>query len=139
MRQGSQRLVSFSIALFLLLLLAAGPARPGTVEDGLAAFDHLDFDSALRLLQPLAHAGDPIAQTKLGLMYAYGWGVPQDYVAAAKWFTPAAHEGVAEAQYELGKLWVEGWGVPQNDAEMVKWHSLAAGQGFVHAMNAMGE
>jgi mono/diheme cytochrome c family protein len=82
------------MAIALLSLACAGESTAGTLEDGLAAFENYDFDSAARLLEPLAGVGDPVAETKMGMMSAYGWGMAQDYPAAAKWFTPAAWQAV---------------------------------------------
>ena len=57
----------------------------------------------MRLLRPLADQGDATAQYDLGLMYAKGQGVPQDYAEAVKWFRKAADQGDASAQYNLGR------------------------------------
>ena len=42
-----------------------------------------------------------MAQFNLGLMYAYGEGVPQDFVEAVKWFRRAADQRLPDAQYNL--------------------------------------
>ena len=41
----------------------------------------------------LAAQGDAKARSNLGLMYAKGDGVPQDYAKAIEWFTEAAAQG----------------------------------------------
>ena len=64
-----------------------------------------DYDTALRLLGPLANQGDVIAQNNLGFMYFNGQGVPQNHDEAAKWFWLAANRGVASAQALLGLGW----------------------------------
>jgi TPR repeat protein len=40
-----------------------------------------------------AEQGNAKAQTNLGVMYANGQGVPQDYVLAHMWFNLAAAQG----------------------------------------------
>ena len=45
-----------------------------------------------------AEQGDASAQTNLGVMYAAGLGVPQDYVSAHMWFNLAAATGDEEAR-----------------------------------------
>ena len=45
-----------------------------------------------------AAQGHANAQNDLGLMYATGQGVPQDYVRAYMWFSLAAAKGFSEAQ-----------------------------------------
>ena len=80
-----------------------------------------------------AEAGDAEAQFNLGVMYAFGRGVTQDYAQAVSWFRKAADQGYAEAQYNLGFRYAIGQGVPQDDAEAVRWYRLAADQGFALA------
>ena len=43
------------------------------------------YTRALRVWQPLAEQGNPIAQFNLGTLYRDGLGVPQDGVEAMKW------------------------------------------------------
>jgi len=77
------------------------------------------------------------AQLYLGMMYALGQGVPQDYSEALKWFSLAAEQGDAQAQYVLGSMYFEGRGVPQVYSEAFKWFSLAAKQGDAAAQNSL--
>jgi len=107
-------------------------------EDGLAAYQHGDYATALRLLRPVAEKGNPQAQAYLGFMYIEGRGVPQDDAEAAKWLRLAAEQGYAEAQSNLGVIYIEGRGVPQDDAEAVKWLRLAAEQGYAEAQSNLG-
>jgi TPR repeat protein len=44
-----------------------------------------------------ADQGDANGQYILGIMYADGKGVPQNYAEAMKWYRLAADQGVAEA------------------------------------------
>jgi hypothetical protein len=78
------------------------------------------------------------AQTDLGLMYANGDGVPQDYAEAIRWYRPAAYGGGAEAQSSLGSMYANGRGLPQDDAEAVRWYKLAAYQGLASAQANLG-
>ena len=52
----------------------------------------------------LAEQGDAAAQCLLGVVYAQGLGVPQDYKEAAKWYRLAAEQGHAAAQRNRGLL-----------------------------------
>ncbi len=45
---------------------------------------------------------DPYAQNHLGVRYANGEGVPQDYEQAVKWYTKSAVQVNANAQIDLG-------------------------------------
>jgi len=59
-------------------------------EDGVAATLKGDYATAMRLWRPLADQGVASAQYNLGVMYANGQGVPQDYAAAVSWYRKAA-------------------------------------------------
>ena len=45
------------------------------------------------------------AQTRLGVMYDKGLGVPQDYKAALKWYRLAAEQRQVHAQFNLGLMY----------------------------------
>ena len=73
-------------------------------------------------------------QHLLGLIYARGEGVQQDFVKAAKWFREAAVQGHAEAQYQLSQMYRNGLGIRRDDAKADKWLLEAANQGNVEAV-----
>lgn len=106
--------------LFLAVALAPVVAVSGPLEEGRGAFERGDYAAALRLLGPLAERGDAEAQSRLGVMYAAGRGVPQDYVAAVKWYRLAAEQGNAKAQHNLGVMYDKGRGVRRDLAEALK-------------------
>lgn len=124
-------------AMFALMF---GPltAAAQDFDVGLAAYEAGDHASALREWTPLAEQGDAWAQHSLGVMYAKGPGMPQDYAEAAKWFRLAAAQGDAGAQTNLGVMYANGQGVPQDHAVAVKWSRLAAEQGEVYAHYNLG-
>ena len=68
---------------------------------------------------------DPDAQSKLGAMYANGWGVPQDYAQAVVWYRQAGERGNAAAQSNLGLMYEHGQGVPQDYVSAHMWLNLA--------------
>jgi TPR repeat protein len=63
-----------------------GGAVAGPLEDAKVAYDHRDYDTALRLWRPLADQGNAEAQKSLGNMYYQGQGVAQNYPEALKWY-----------------------------------------------------
>jgi len=74
-----------------------GTASPSTAaltpNDGLRANDHGQGgkNSALTALQYAAEQGQPVAQWKLGRMYAEGDGVPRDDLRAFNYFSQIAN------------------------------------------------
>ena len=73
-------------------------------------------------------------QYNLGVMYANGQGVPQDYAEAARWYRKAADLGFAAAQAQLGNMYCVGQGVPQDYAECARWFRKAADQAQTQAV-----
>jgi len=63
-----------------------------------------DYQAALTVLEPMAQAGDPIAQNIMGAAYADGRGVDADPEKAREWYEKAAASGLAKAYYNLGNL-----------------------------------
>ena len=83
----------------------------------------------------LANAGNPIAETILGLKFLDGQGVPVDLVQAGKWLGRAADHGNAVAQYRLGTMYERGQGTAADPAKAAKWYQAAANQGNRKAMH----
>jgi TPR repeat protein/uncharacterized membrane protein YhaH (DUF805 family) len=86
------------------------------------------LDTELASVQQRAEEGDAAAQFKLGDMYRYGSGVPQDFAQALAWYRKAAEQGHAFAQNNLGMAYGTGQSVPQDDAQAVSWYRKAADQ-----------
>jgi len=102
--------------------------RPNESEAGYAAYQKADYQTALRLLRPLADQGDPRAETTLGVMYDEGHGVPQDDAEALKWYRRAAERGYAQAQFNLGVMYARGEADDghEDNVSAHMWFNLAA-------------
>ena len=90
---------------FLVAIISLGvgsAAVAGPFEDAFDAYNRGDFETALRLWQPLADQGNASAQYNLGLMYDKGEGVAENDAEAVKWYRKAADQGRATAQSNLG-------------------------------------
>ncbi|HWF61731.1 MAG TPA: tetratricopeptide repeat protein [Nitrospira sp.] len=108
-----------------LVLTSASIAAAISGEEPYEALQRGDFKLAAGLFYPLAERGDARAQYNLGLLYASGLGVTQDYHAALKWHRMAAKQGHAGAQNELAQMYTKGQGVPQDYVRAHMWYSIA--------------
>src|SRR4029078_12164690 len=70
--------------------------------------------------------GIATAQFNLGMMYAKGQGVPQDYQAALKWYRRGAGQGNASAQNNLRVMCERGRGARQDFILAHMWSNTAA-------------
>jgi TPR repeat protein len=88
--------------------------------------------------RPLRQAvvnGDPKAQYAIGLRYAQGQGVAQNWTEAARWFDLAASAGLAPAQFCLAVMYERGQGVAKDLSRARAWYARAAEQANVKAMH----
>lgn len=118
--------------------VATGAKTPQKV----APIDKAEPPSNPRLLPPWLEqrvkSGDPIAQYRLGVLYALGEGVTQNYRRAAQLFKTSAEHGVAEAQYNIAVMYSEGLGIARNPKEATLWYRRAAAQGNPSAAFNLG-
>jgi hypothetical protein len=88
-----KRTLKRAIAASFWVLSFAEPVASGPLEDADAALKRRDYQTAVRLIRPLAEQGNANAQYNLGVLYDNGLGVPQDKVRAYMWFTLSASQG----------------------------------------------
>ena len=122
------------LAFFMISSSAIASDEAGK---GFDAFMRGDYETALRVLRPLAEQGDGGAELALGYVYEKGKGI-QDYAEAFKWYRRAAERGVPVAAVALGTLYAEGNGTPQNYQEAKFWFEKAAADGVPSGQRSMG-
>lgn len=130
----------------LAFLLGAGSSVAQAPADSLAesraAFARRDYQRSFQLLLPLARAGNPEAQVRLGHMYYHGQGVREDDAEAFIWFQRAALVGYAEGQYQLANMYAFGFGVPRDETDpdraAARWYFEAARQEHPEAQYSLG-
>ena len=127
----------FNIMAWMTFVAASSTAFAG-FDEGIEAYTHGDFETALSTFRPLAEDGVSGAQYNLGLMYAYGQGVPQNYDEAIKWYRQAAENRYRMAMHNMGDFYAAGKGVQQNYTEAAKWFRAAAENGFVNSQHNLG-
>ena len=130
------------IMLSCCLALVVGTIGCQNVEanyqEGVAALEAGDYETALKRFRSAAEEGHAGAQAALGELYNRGKGTQRDAEEAAKWYRLAAEQGHVDAQVTLGWMYNVGTGVPENFTEAIKWFRLAADQGHPGAQNNLG-
>jgi TPR repeat protein len=128
------------LVLIVGLALTVTGASAGPVQDGEAAYEKGDYETALKLWRPLAENGDADAQRSLGFMYDTGHGVPRDKDQATQWYLRSAEQGNARAQYRLGLTYVYGRKPTRDDVAVgLSWFEKAAYLGDVTSQRKLGE
>ncbi|TWB06670.1 localization factor PodJL [Bradyrhizobium stylosanthis] len=86
-------------------------------------------------LRTAAMKGDATAAYEIGVRFAEGKGVANNYDEAAKWYDRAAQAGVVPATFRLGTLYEKGLGV-KKDADIARrYYTQAAERGNAKAMH----
>jgi TPR repeat protein len=124
--------------LFCLFFLFSTSIYAASYEEGKQAYLNKDYESALKILKPLAEEGNSQAQITLGLMYDYGHGVEKDQAESIKWYRMAAEQGVPLVQHDIGVKYFQGQGVEQNYLEAAKWWELSANAGIADSQFNLG-
>ncbi len=106
-------------------------------QAGLNAYRNGDYAAALKEWRPLAQEGNTDAQAHLGVLYAKGQGVPQEYQSAKRWLSRAARKGSPSAQYNLGVLYINAQGL-RGGQKAAGWFRKAAVQGHAGAQFNLG-
>ncbi len=134
---------SWSRTLLLsAMLVLVVPARAEALQEAIAAANRKDYPTAVRLLEPLAQAGNAQAQVRLGQLYYHGHGVRESDQQALQWFERAARQGLAEAQFQLGNMYAFGLAAVPADTNpnrlAAQWYFEAARQGHAESQYSLG-
>ena len=92
------------------------------------------YDEALAALHPLARSGNADAEELIGVHYALGLGVEQDYQRAFEWYLRSSLKGHPGAQSGIAWYYEVGLGMPAPDlVRAYVWYTLSAMGGDVDA------
>lgn len=98
------------------------------------------FAEAKDLLWPAARSGNAEAEELIGVMYALGLGVDQDYTRAFEWYLRSAMKGHPGAQSGVGWYYEVGLGMPGPDlVRAYMWYVLSAIGGDPDAADSQEE
>lgn len=92
-------------------------------------YEDRDYCNALNWFIESANKGKNESQKKLGDMYFYGEGVPQNYQMALEWYERSAAQENVEALTRIGDLWYEREDGKRDYAIALKYYLQAASKG----------
>jgi len=97
------------------------------VEKGRDLMEAGQFVEAREALWVAARSGNADAEELIGVMYASGLGVEQDYIRAFDWYLRSAMKGHPGAQSGVGWYYEVGLGMPAPDlTRAYMWYVLSA-------------
>jgi TPR repeat protein len=124
--------------LLVVSVWLCSTAAVAGLKEGYEALSKKDYVTAANEYRPLAERGDAEAQYRIGRMYEFGNGYPQDKALGIAWIRKAAAQGHADAEQELGVIYATGDGVKQDNVQAVAWFRKAAEQGDATAQYNLG-
>lgn len=107
-----------------LIIILSYPALAG-YDEAQKAYDSGDYLTAFKEFLPLAEQGDVEAQFKLGYMYDFALGMPQDLEKGEYWYQKAAENGHIVAMNNLAYSWSQR-GIKLEEATKLMREVLAA-------------
>ncbi|MEO2268439.1 tetratricopeptide repeat protein [Pseudoalteromonas sp. YIC-656] len=113
------------------------PAHAG-LEEGIAAANIGDFETALTEFQYLADKGFAPGLYELGQMYENGLGVAKNQHKAAELYQQAVDKKYADAMFSLAVMYQEGRGVKLDLQRAVELFEGAANKGLAAAQYNLG-
>jgi TPR repeat protein len=129
---------SRSVSLALVILIGSASLSFADLKEGIDAYYEGRYGVAVKEIRPLAEQNVPEAQFYLGVMYAKGRGLPQDYQKAVHWYQRAAEQGFPKAMSNLGLMYSKGKGVPKDYAQAIHWYQEAAEEQLPEAQYNLG-
>ena len=128
-----------SVAFILHLSLAMTQPAVAEIEHARDLMEANRFEEAYRELWPAARSGNADAEELIGVMYAMGLGVEQDYRRAFEWYLRSSMKGHPGAQSGIGWYYDLGLGMPAPDLVRVvlrlqRVHSVVCGHRWATAL-----
>jgi TPR repeat protein len=122
------RLIIGCIAILLsLTAIVSGSPANAELEKARDLMEDGKFIEARAALWPAARSGNAEAEELIGVMYAMGLGVEQDYQRAFEWYLRSAMKGHPGAQSGVGWYYEVGLGMPSIDlTRAYLWYVLSA-------------
>ena len=132
--------------ILLVAFLALGACATTTVaekasrfDEGVAAYDAGDFETAYRIWNELAREDDLAAMRNVAQLLRQGKGVAKDSKRAFKLYMSAAEKGLVTAMANLGDMYLAGDGVDRNPQAAAAWYARAASAGLSLAQWKLAE
>ena len=105
--------MKYLISCFLL----TGTLFANDFDKAINLYDQGNFAKAVQLFQKACDGGDASGCSDLGVLYANGQGVKQDYFKAVELYQKACDGGHASGFYNLGVSYANGQGVKQDKSK----------------------
>lgn len=97
--------LKFTALILLLWVTGISPVYADEFEDAMDAVNQRDYETAYKMIVPLAEKGQAAAQLVLGMMYFKGTGVEKNIIEADKWLFVS--ENLGQEAGKKNRIFVE--------------------------------
>jgi hypothetical protein len=108
-------------------------------DQGVAAYDSGDYQTAYRIWNELADDNDLAAMRNVAQLLRQGKGVEKNPKRAFKLYQSAAEKGLVTAMANVGDMYLNGEGVEKNPEAAAAWYARAAAAGLSLAQWKLAE
>lgn len=138
-KETKQMRTIFHTAIMAFFIALASPLC-AEIEEARDLMEAGKFEEARAALWPAARSGNADAEELIGVMYALGLGVEQDYTRAFEWYLRSSMKGHPGAQSGVAWYYEVGLGMPAPDlVRAYMWYVLSAIGGDPDAAISMEE
>ena len=118
------------ISCILLVTLLLGNSAIADMKTANEAYAKEDYKTAFDEYLKEAKAGNPEAQSKIGIMYFWGRGTFRSDSYTYTWSLKAAKQGHKNAQHMVGYLYENGIYVEKDIHSAIDWYRKSAAQDY---------
>lgn len=133
------------VPILVAVILLAGCAtnivaeKASRFDQGVAAYDSGDYQTAYRIWDELAQDNDLAAMRNVAQLLRQGKGVEKNPKRAFKLYQDAADKGLVTAMANVGDMYLNGEGVEKNAEAAAAWYARAATAGLSLAQWKLAE
>ena len=133
------------IPILIVALVLSGCAtnivaeKASRFDQGVAAYDSGDYQTAFRIWDALAGENDLAAMRNVAQLLRQGKGVEKNPKRAFKLYMEAADKGLVTAMANVGDMYLSGEGVDKNAEAAAAWYARAATAGLSLAQWKLAE
>ena len=135
MEESTDSHIAFYEEQFLKEGSKCSPECEAEMKEAQTAYNHADFEAALRIWRKWAANDDTEAMRMIASCYDQGIGVEKDEQMTLEWYRKASELGDVEAMYKTGLCYQFDSGVSE---EALKWYEKAAALGHANSMFRIG-
>lgn len=105
----------------------------GMLEKGSACYDKGELKKAMGFWSTGCNKGDVHSCDRLGMMYYFGYGTPQNQILAEKLYQKACIAGLVDDCFKVARMYDYGYSVEKDRAKALEFYKRACDNNMTEA------